>query len=319
MVRQSFQTNERLPLRVEYRHFDGPARLAFKWTPPPPEAGFADALAAAKSADAVIFVGGISASLEGEEMASDLPGFKGGDRTAIELPAVQQALLQQLQATGKPVIFVNLSGSAIAMPWVDEHVNAILQAWYPGQAGGTAVADVLLGQYNPAGRLPVTFYRATADLPAFENYDMAGRTYRYFKGKPLYAFGHGLSYTKFDFNSGKLASKKIVANGTAKVTFTVKNAGKMDGDEVAQVYFRHVNSAVPQPKQALCGFARVSVKSGKSSTVTIEVPAERLRYWDAEKKQYVVEPGDYEILVGAASDDIRLKLPMTIAGQSRPR
>jgi beta-glucosidase len=141
---------------------------------------------------------------------------------------------------------------------------------------------------------------------------MSNRTYRYFSGQPLYAFGHGLSYTRFDFKRGKLESKKLPANGTARVTFTLKNSGKRDGDDVAQVYFRHVNSSVPQPKLALCGFARVSLKKGKSTKVTIEIPAERLRYWDTGKKQYVVEPGDYEFLIGAASDDIRLKLPMTI-------
>ena len=144
---------------------------------------------------------------------------------------------------------------------------------------------------------------------------MSNRTYRYFNGKPLYAFGHGLSYTKFDYTSGKLDSKKIAPNGTVKVTFTVKNTGKRDGDEVAQVYYRHVNSKVPQPKLALCGFSRVSLKSGESTKVTVEIPAERLRYWDSEKKQYVVEPGEYEFLVGAASDDIRLKLPMTVAAK----
>jgi len=307
-VRQSFQTNERLPLRVEYRHFDGPARLAFKWTPPPPEAGFADALAAAKSADAVIFVGGISASLEGEEMASDLPGFKGGDRTAIELPAVQQALLQQLQATGKPVIFVNLSGSAIAMPWVDEHVNAILQAWYPGQAGGTAVADVLLGQYNPAGRLPVTFYRATADLPAFENYDMAGRTYRYFKGKPLYAFGHGLSYTKFTYASVGLVTPVGGVKNNA-VTVEVSNTGDRDGDEVVQVY------GVPpgaRENEALCGFKRIHLKRGERQAVSIPLPESALRRWSTEKKAYEIPGGQWELRVGAASDDIRLTLPLKL-------
>ena len=139
---------------------------------------------------------------------------------------------------------------------------------------------------------------------------MTNRTYRYFNGTPLYAFGHGLSYTKFDFKSGKLDSKKIVPNGVAKVTFTIKNTGKRDGDEVAQVFYRHVNSSVPQPKLALCGFTRVQLKRGESKKVTVEVPTERFRYWDTSKKQYVVESGDYEILVGAASDDIRLKLPL---------
>jgi beta-glucosidase len=144
---------------------------------------------------------------------------------------------------------------------------------------------------------------------------MSNRTYRYFNGTPLYAFGHGLSYTTFDFKSGKLGSKEIPADGTAKVIFTVKNSGSRDGDEVAQVYYRHVNSAVPQPKLALCGFTRVQLKHGESTQITVEIPAQRLRYWDTQKKQYVVEPGDYEILIGAASDDIRLKLPVTITAQ----
>ncbi len=265
----------------------------------------AEAVSNALAADIVIYVGGNTAAQEGE-------GF---DRDSIELPQAQEDLLHALQATGKPIVMVNCSGSAIALPWEDEHLPAILQAWYPGESGGQAVAEVLFGKVNPSGHLPITFYRATTDLPAFTNYSMANRTYRYFDGKPLYAFGHGLSYTKFDFSSGKLESKQMAADGTAKVTFTVNNSGKVDGDEVAQVYFRHVNSKTEQPKLALCGFTRVSLKSGESKTVTVDVPAERLRYWDTEKKQYVVEPGDYEILVGGASDDIRLKLPMMVASK----
>jgi beta-glucosidase len=210
---------------------------------------------------------------------------------------------------------VNCSGSAMALTWENEHLPAILQAWYPGQAGGRAVAEVLFGEVNPSGHLPVTFYRATADLPAFTDYSMSNRTYRYFSGQPLYAFGHGLSYTTFDYKSGKLNSKTIAANSTIKVSFTVKNTGKREGDDVAQVYFRHVNPAVPQPKLALCGFSRVSLKRGASRKITIEVPAERLRYWDTDRKHYVVEAGDYEILVGAASDSIRLKLPLKIASR----
>ncbi len=263
---------------------------------------YAEALSNATNADLIIYAGGITPAQEGE-------GF---DRDSIELPEVQEKLVQALHATGKPVVMVDCSGSAIALPWEAENLPAILQAWYPGEEGGRAVAEVLFGDVNPSGHLPLTFYRATADLPAFTDYSMTNRTYRYFSGKPLYAFGHGLSYTKFNYKSGKLKPKKIASNGTVKVTFTVKNSGKRDGDDVAQVYFRHVNSSVPQPKLALCGFVRVHLKRGKSQKVTIEVPAERLRYWDTEKKQYVVEPGKYEILVGAASDDIRLKLPMTI-------
>ena len=280
----------------------------------PGQEAIADAVTKAKTADVVIFVGGITARLEGEEMGlrADFDGFFGGDRTKIELPSVQTDLIKAVAATHKPVILVNCSGSPMAMPWEVKHLPAILQAWYPGEQGGRAVAEILFGQVNPSGHLPLTFYASTADLPGFTDYSMSNRTYRCFSGKPGFAFGHGLSYTKFKFESGKLESKSIPANGTVKATFTVKNTGKLDGDEVAQVYFRHVRSSVPQPKLALCGFARVHLKRGESSTVTVEVPTQRLRYWDTQKKQYVVEPGDYEILIGAASDDIRLKLPMTI-------
>ena len=265
----------------------------------------AEALGNASNADLIVYVGGITSAQEGE-------GF---DRDSIELPEVQERLVEALHATGKPLIMVNCSGSAIALPWEDEHLPAILQAWYPGESGGQAVAEVLFGKVNPSGHLPITFYRATADLPAFADYSITNRTYRYFSGKSLYAFGHGLSYTTFDFKSGKLESKKVTADGTAKVTFMVKNSGKRDGDEVAQVYFRHINSAVRQPKLALCGFTRVHLRSGQSTKVTVDIPAERLRYWDTEKKRYVIEPGEYELLIGASSNDIRLILAMTIAAR----
>jgi beta-glucosidase len=269
----------------------------------PPAELLAEAVSNAASADLVIYVGGISPQLEGEQH----------DRTSIELPQVQEDLVRALHATGKPVVMVNCSGSDVAFPWESTNLPAILQAWYPGESGGQAVAEVLFGKVNPSGHLPMTFYRATTDLPAFTNYAMADRTYRYFSGKPLYAFGYGLSYTRFDFKSGKLDSKKIAPDGTVKVTFTLKNSGKLDGDEVAQVYFRHVNSAIPQPKLALCGFTRVSLKHGESKKITVEIPAQRLRYWETEKKQYVVEPGKYEFLVGGASDDTPLKLPLTVS------
>jgi beta-glucosidase len=262
----------------------------------------AEAVSNAVNADLVIYVGGINPSQEGEQH----------DRDSIELPQVQENLVHALAATGKPVVMVNCSGSDVAFPWEVEHLPAILQAWYPGEEGGRAVGEIIFGNVNPSGHLTVTFYKATTDLPEFTNYAMVDRTYRYFTNQPLYAFGHGMSYTKFDLKGGKLASKKMAATDTAKVTFTVKNSGARDGDEVAQVYYRHVNSSVPQPKLALCGFTRVHLKHGESSAVTVDVPAERLRYWDTAKGQYVVEPGDYEFLIGAASDDIRLKLPMTI-------
>jgi len=279
----------------------------------------AEAITNAANADVLIYVGGINAQLEGEEGnargSGGIEGFSNGDRTRIELPQVQEDFIHAIYGLGKPVIIINCSGSPMAMPWEVGHLPAILQAWYPGEEGGRAVAEVLFGDVNPSGHLPLTFYQATTDLPAFTNYSMANRTYRYFDGKPEFAFGHGLSYTKFDFQGGKLGPAKITPDGLAKVTFTLKNSGQLDGDEVAQVYFRHVKSSVPQPKLALCGFKRVHLKAGESHEVTVEVPAERLRYWDTGKKQYLVEAGDYEFLVGAASDDIRLKLPMAVVGQ----
>jgi beta-glucosidase len=272
----------------------------------------ARALAAARSADVVIYVGGLSPELEGEDLHVPYDGFHGGDRTHIELPQVQLDLIQALHATGKPVVFVNCSGAAVALPWVAEKIPAIVQVWYPGQAGGTAVAEVLFGVVNPAGRLPVTFYRATEDLPAFTSYAMSNRTYRYFAGIPLFAFGHGLSYTKFKYKTARLERSAVGADEIVRVSVNVSNPGARDGDEVVQVYFRHVKSAVPQARLALCGFQRVTLARGESKRVTIEVPVKQFRYWDVAKKQYVVESGKYELLVGAASDDIRATLPLRI-------
>ena len=286
-----------------------------KDSPTAPKSGMLDdALAAAKLADVVVYVGGISPELEGEEMAraNGFDGFEGGDRTRIELPSVQENLLKALSATGRPVVLVNCSGSALAMPWEAEHLPAIVQAWYPGEQGGRAVADVLFGEVNPAGRLPVTFYQSTQDLPAFENYSMSNRTYRYFGGRPLFAFGHGLSYTKFSYHDPALNHSQFGPGDTLKVSFDLKNSGDRDGDEVAQVYFRHLNSPVPQPKLALCGFSRLHLARGQEAKVAVEVAVERFRNWDTLKKRYVVELGDYELLVGAASDDIRLRVPFKI-------
>jgi beta-glucosidase len=270
----------------------------------------------AKTVDVVIYVGGICADLEREFMNVPYEGFDHGDRTKIELPAIQTEFLKALQATGKPLVFVNCSGSAMAMPWEAEHLSAIVQAWYPGQEGGRAVAEVLFGVVNPAGRLPVTFYRSTADLPSFLDYSMANRTYRYFPGSPLFAFGHGLSYTQFKYDAAQLDKTHVTSNDTLHVSLEVANTGARDGDEVVQVYFRHVKSAVAQPLEALCGFKRVPVAVKQTAHVDIAVPMKEFRYWDTAKKTYVIEPGDYEILIGAASDDIRAKLPLHVEAKT---
>ena len=273
----------------------------------------AKAVAAAKSADVVIFAGGLDATLEREEKTIPFEGFEGGDRTRIELPEVQADLLKMLRDTGTPVVFVNCSGSAIAMPWEAKHLPAIVQAWYPGEAGGRAVAEVLFGDVNPAGRLPITFYRSTSDLPPFDAYSMADRTYRYFTGQPLFAFGHGLSYTRFKYSNARIEYPNST-NRSLRVTVNVKNIGPRDGDEVVQVYFRHVKSWFSQPRLALCGFRRIHVRRGEIQIATVDIPLNSFRYWDPVQRQYAVESGKYELLVGAASDDIREKLPLSIGG-----
>jgi beta-glucosidase len=287
-ITQTLADNVAISIRLEYVQGDGPSTAVLEWKTPAANLHVNEALAAAKDADAIIFVGGISAQLEGEEMNVDFDGFSGGDRQHIELPELQQQLLEKLSATGKPLIFVNMSGSAIAFPWVKQHANAILQAWYPGQAGGTAVADVLLGNYNPSGRLPVTFYNSTSDLPAFQDYNMQGRTYRYFEGKPLFPFGHGLSYTTFVYKKLKAERNK---DGSLTVTLNVSNRGPRDGDEVVQLYATPPAQSHPREREALCGFQRVHLAKGESRAVTLTVPTSALRRWDTASHAYQIPRG----------------------------
>ncbi|HTZ21426.1 MAG TPA: glycoside hydrolase family 3 C-terminal domain-containing protein [Opitutaceae bacterium] len=290
-----------IPVTVEYFQGEGPAKLSLQWELPDPLNGMAAAVDAARAADAIVYVGGITAELEGEAMTVDYAGFDGGDRTAIELPDVQQQLLTKLAATGKPLVCVLMSGSALAVPGIDEHANAVLEAWYPGQAGGTAIADVLLGDTNPSGRLPVTFYRATSDLPPFADYSMANRTYRYFAGQPLYPFGHGLSYTKFQYSIPVVT----VAPGAEKalqVSMDVANMGARDGDEVVQVYL-----VPPEARErlALGAFARVHLMPGSKQQVQLTVPAQALRRWNEARREYFIPSGEWKVMIGGSSADIR--------------
>ena len=250
------------------------------------------------NADYVVFVGGISPSLEGEEMKVDAYGFKGGDRTDIQLPECQRNLIKALHDAGKKVIYINCSGSAIALVPEMENSEAILQAWYSGERGGDAAADVLFGDYNPSGKLPVTFYRSLSDLPDFLDYTRTNRTYRYFNGEPLWAFGYGLSYTSFSF--GKLNYKD------GKLTVEVKNTGKRDGDEVVQVYIRRC-ADVKGPKKSLRAFQRVSLKAGETKSVSLDLPLSSFEVWDETTNTMSVVPGKYEILVGNSSRDCDLK------------
>lgn len=253
-----------------------------------------------KEADIVIFAGGISPTLEGEEMGVNLPGFKKGDRTDIELPAVQRELVAALHRAGKKVVFVNCSGSPIGLEPETKTCEAILQAWYPGQAGGTAVAEVLFGDYNPAGRLPVTFYRNVSQLPDFEDYNMTGRTYRYMDEAPLFPFGYGLSYTTFNYGHLALEKNKITTNETLKLTVPVTNIGKRDGEEVVQVYLKKQDDA-EGPIKTLRAFKRVLIPAGKTIEVEFELTGKALEWWDTETNTMRVCAGKYDVMVGGSS------------------
>ena len=268
-----------------------------------------EAVKAAREADASILVLGLSARLEGEEMKVEVPGFRGGDRTDISLPQPQEALLKAVVATGKPVVVVLLSGSALAVNWANENASAILEAWYPGGEGGTAIADVLFGDYNPAGRLPVTFYKSVDQLPPFTDYSMQGRTYRYFKGEPLYPFGFGLSYTKFAYSNLRVKSVKI--GEPVKVTVDVTNAGERDGDEVVQLYLTDVAASAPVPIKTLVGFERISLRPRKKRTVTFTITPRQMSLIDNNDKR-VIEPGEFVIGAGG------LRSRFTLSGK-KPR
>ena len=257
-------------------------------------------------ADAIVYVGGISPQLEGEEMRVDYPGFNGGDRTSILLPVVQTELLKKLHGTGKPVVFVMMTGSAIATPWESEHIPAIVNTWYGGQSAGTAVADVLFGDYNPAGRLPVTFYKSDNDLPGFLDYSMEGRTYRYFKGEALYPFGHGLSYSTFTY-SGLQLPKTITANKPVTVTVTIKNTGKRDGDEVVQLYVSHQQTKSKAPVRALKGFKRISLKAGESKTISFKLTPEELSLVNETTGKHYQPKGNVQISVGGGQPGVKNK------------
>jgi len=271
------------------------------------------ALAAARSADAVVFVGGLTAEIEGEEMPVSYPGFAGGDRTDIELPAVQRKMLEALQATGKPVVLVLTTGSALGLRWAKETLPAIVLAWYPGQQGGNAVADVLFGDANPAGRLPVTFYESAAQLPPFADYGMEGRTYRYFRGEPVYPFGFGLSYTRFEYSGIQLSRSALGVADRLEVSVGVKNAGARAGDEVVQLYVRRAGSAKPAAIRTLRGFERVGLAAGQQKRVRFTIVPERdLATYDEERKAYVAASGTYEIEVGSSSRDVRARAHVTV-------
>ncbi len=290
------------PIRVDYHEYVGDADIQLVWSKPGENPAPA-ALQAAQQADAVIMVLGLSPRLEGEEMKVPVAGFAGGDRVSLNLPKVQEDLLSQVVALGKPTVLVLMNGSGLAVNWARDYVPAIVEAWYPGQAGGTAIADVLFGDYNPGGRLPVTFYRSANDLPPFTDYSMKGKTYRFFTGEPLFPFGYGLSYTKFAY-SKLMVPEKSVAGEDVKISVDVSNVGDRAGDEVVELYvkvpparFTRAGEYGTPPIRSLAGFRRVTLAPKEHKTVEFTLTARQLALVNALGES-VVWPGTIEISVG---------------------
>ena len=284
-------------LVIEYVQEDDMAHLQFdivkKYTPTREQI-----LAQIGSAKTIVFVGGISPRVEGEQMRVEEPGFKGGDRTSIELPQAQRDFLKMLHDAGKQIIFVNCSGGAVALMPEADYCDAIIQAWYGGEQGGEALAEIITGKYNPSGKLPLTFYKDDAQLPDYQDYRMRGRTYRYFDGEPLFPFGYGLSYTTFSVS----APTYIVHDSTSSVTCTIKNTGRYAGTETIQVYLRRTDDT-GGPKKTLRAYQRVDLKPGESKKVEISLPRERFETWDTQTNTMRVVPGEYQLMIGTSSAD----------------
>ena len=293
------------PVKIEYMQKKGSADLNFS-VGVRKDVNYAATADKVKDADVIIFVGGISPRLEGEEMPVDAEGFKKGDRLNIEIPKVQREMVKALKATGKPVVYVVCTGSALALNWENDNLDAILNAWYGGQEGGTAVADILFGDYNPGGRLPVTFYKSVDQLPDFEDYSMKGRTYRYFTQEPLYPFGYGLSYTSFDYKNAKLSANQISKDQSVTITFDITNTGKLDGDEVAQIYIKNPNDP-EAPIKSLQGFKRVHIKAGETQSLSFTLEPKAFWSFNDDTQVMEVRNGKYQILYGKSSADKDLK------------
>jgi len=290
-----FKKGQKYNVEIEYKNNRGEGALDLLWSVPQPNA-LQKAVSVAKKADKVVLVLGLNERLEGEQMNVHQDGFAGGDRTSLDLPKVQRDLMKAVVATGKPVVLVLVAGSALSINWASENIKAIVAAGYPGEQGGNAIADVLFGDYNPAGRLPVTYYKSVDQLPPFDDYDMVGRTYRYFYKEPLYPFGYGLSYTKFEYSNLQLP-ERMVAGKPVKISVDVTNTGDMDGDEVVQLYITDEKASTPRPIRSLEGFNRINMKKGTTKTVEFELTPRQFSMINKADKR-IIEPGWFTISVG---------------------
>lgn len=291
-------------IKLEFFEWSRNALIQLIWSAPGKDIE-KKAIKAAKQADAVVMVMGLSPELEGEEMEVDVEGFKGGDRLTLKLPSPQEKLIKSIykHTPGKPVVLVLLNGSALAVNWENEHIPAIIEAWYPGQAAGTAIADVIFGDYNPAGRLPVTFYTSVDQLPPFTDYNMKGKTYRYFDGKPLFPFAYGLSYTIFKYEKPRIENNRIRAGESVKIFVDITNTGKIKGEEVVQLYIKDNESTSPRPKKALKGFKRIEINPGQTITEMFEITPGMLSFYDPGAEDYIIEPGEFTVMLGGSSRD----------------
>jgi beta-glucosidase len=296
------EAGKQYKIKIEASETFADAQVQLVWAAPKPNLKN-EAIEAAKQADVVVMCMGITPRMEGEELDVQIEGFRGGDRTRLSLPVVQQQLIKEIKALGKPVVLVLLNGSALAINWEDQNIPAIVEAWYPGQAAGTAIANVLFGDYNPAGRLPVTFYKSENDLPPFTQYNMTTQTYRYFTGEPLYPFGYGLSYTTFEYSNLQI-SKDAKAGDSVRISVAVKNTGNMAGDEVAQAYVAVKNAKVKVPIHSLGGFKRVHLNAGETKTVEFVLPAFAFSVIN-ESNQRVTLPGNYQVSIGGGQPGVK--------------
>ena len=286
-------------LRVEAGESYADAQVQLVWAIPKSDVKEElkkQAIEVAKQSDVIIMCMGLTARLEGEEMDIKIDGFNGGDRTTLDLPKVQEYLIKEIYTLGKPVVLVLLNGSALSINWENKNIPAILETWYPGQAAGQAIADVIFGDFNPAGRLPVTFYKSVSDLPSFDDYNMNGRTYRYFKGEVLYPFGYGLSYTSFTYDKINVSPVYKVGD-SVRVSVNVKNTGKVEGEEVVQLYLSNISAAVPVPIRSLQAFKRIHLLPGETKTVNLVIPPNAFSIIDSNNKR-VVLPGKFQMAVG---------------------
>ena len=304
------EAGKKYKIKLEAGETYGDARVQLVWSKPQAnrkEELKREAVDIAKQSDVVIMCMGLTARLEGEEMDIKIDGFNGGDRTTLDLPKIQEDLIKEIYGLGKPVVLVLLNGSALSINWENKNVPAIIESWYPGQAAGQAIADVLFGDYNPAGRLPVTFYKSVSDLPSFEDYNMNGRTYRYFKGDVLYPFGYGLSYSEFTYQNLSI-SPNATTGDSVKVSVNVTNAGKLDGDEVVQVYLTNRNTAVTAPIRSLEAFNRIHLEAGQTKAVTLVIPPNAFSIIDDNNKRTIL-PGKFDIAVGGSQPGANREQP----------